>query len=300
MAKSFPSWLQKLPRLYSSLKTKDNSSTSEASLDKRNAIFWNEACGTNLARYLGIKRITATNLKRFDQAYWDYYPYLKSYLFLNSIHNKKILEIGLGYGTSGQLLSSAGADYYGIDVASQPAKLMSRRLKLLGKKIEGRIQVGSVLNLPYKTNSFDFVYAIGVLHHTGNLARSFTEVYRVLKPKGTAVIMVYKRFSLRQISALWHYFGYFFATNHPISFSQYRNSLYDADTSGQIAPYIDYLSKKQLEKLLYKFSNYKITTQNCYPIISSVFKIEINIPREKLLNNVARLIGLEFYIVAQK
>ncbi len=53
-------------------------------------------------------------------------------------------------------------------------------------------------NLPFADNTFDIVYSNGVLHHTPDTRRAIAEVYRVLKPGGQTVIMLYCKNS-------WHY-----------------------------------------------------------------------------------------------
>ena len=50
--------------------------SGEPLLDDRNAAFWDELCGTNLARTLGISDASPESLARFDEAYHALYPYL--------------------------------------------------------------------------------------------------------------------------------------------------------------------------------------------------------------------------------
>ena len=50
--------------------------------------------------------------------------------------------------------------------------------------------------LPFRTESFDVVYSNGVLHHTPDTAGAIREVHRVLRPGGTAKVMLYHRNSL--------------------------------------------------------------------------------------------------------
>lgn len=59
-------------------------------------------------------------------------------------------------------------------------------------KAEGiRYQVGSVLDMPFEDNRFDFVNCGGVAHHTPDPAKAVSEVYRVTKPGGLAWIALY-------------------------------------------------------------------------------------------------------------
>ena len=56
----------------------DQAQTPQPALDDRNAAFWDELCGTSLARSLGINDASAESLRRFDDAYLGHYPYLET------------------------------------------------------------------------------------------------------------------------------------------------------------------------------------------------------------------------------
>jgi SAM-dependent methyltransferase len=49
--------------------------------------------------------------------------------------------------------------------------------------------------LQFEDNSFDVVYAHGVLQYTADASRMATEIHRVLRPGGEAILMVYNKFS---------------------------------------------------------------------------------------------------------
>ena len=47
--------------------------------------------------------------------------------------------------------------------------------------------------LAFPDGSFDFVWSWGVIHHSSNTERILKEIWRVLRPGGEAIIMVYHR-----------------------------------------------------------------------------------------------------------
>ena len=168
-------------------------------MDAQNTAFWDELCGSGLARSLGILKVSPENLRKFDEAYLKLYPYLGQYVEHEPIKGKKVLEIGLGFGTLGYVLAMKGCQYYGLDIAKNPVAMMRYRLSLFGEDALERVQEGSALHIPHPDSSFDFVYSVGCLHHTGNLAQAIAEVHRVLVPGGKAVIMLYHKHSYRQL-----------------------------------------------------------------------------------------------------
>ena len=105
--------------------------TARAELDERNALFWETLCGWSMARAIGITGDEREDLARFDRAYLDYYPYLSGYVD-GDLAGARVLEIGLGFGTLGQLIAQRGAEYHGVDIAAEPVALMQRRLEMIG------------------------------------------------------------------------------------------------------------------------------------------------------------------------
>src|SRR3954463_16540199 len=138
---------------------------SQPLLDQSNAEFWAELCGSSMARAAGITGQGPDDLRRFDELYFDYYPYLERYL-PSDFAGDQVLEIGLGYGTLGQSIASRGAEYHGVDISLGPVAMMRKRLEWLGQPQE-RVLQASALELPHADETFDHVYSIGCLHHTG-------------------------------------------------------------------------------------------------------------------------------------
>jgi SAM-dependent methyltransferase len=72
-----------------------------------------------------------------------------------------------------------------------------------GVKAE-EVRVESVLDLSFEDNTFDAVWANGVVHATGDTQLAINEIHRVLKPGGRAIISHFYRkpswmYSLKQI-----------------------------------------------------------------------------------------------------
>lgn len=79
-------------------------------------------------------------------------------------------------------------EVHGIDIAPGIVKKARRNLKKKG--IPLNTKVGDIRKLPYKNNYFDFVYTMGTIEHIPHPFDAMKEIYRVLKPGGSAVIGV--------------------------------------------------------------------------------------------------------------
>src|SRR5258705_3888649 len=108
----------------------DLSDSAAEDVSRRNSEFWNELCGTHLATMLGIKDDSRESLKKFDDWYMDYYPYLYTHIPLADMRGKRVLEVGLGYGTVSQLIAQAGADFTALDIAEGPVEMVKHRLRI--------------------------------------------------------------------------------------------------------------------------------------------------------------------------
>jgi ubiquinone/menaquinone biosynthesis C-methylase UbiE len=116
---------------------------------------------------------------------------------LTELAGKEILEIGSGAGGHSALFRRHGANVTSLDITPQRVAATMHKLDLLREVAPGSglaVQ-GDAENLPFGDHSFDIVYSNGVLHHTEATGRCIEEVFRVLKPGGQAVIMLYAKHS---------------------------------------------------------------------------------------------------------
>ena len=256
-------------------------SATQGAINAGNARFWDELCGSALARQLGIEDATAQSLRRFDEAYLEQYPYLEAYLD-DRLDNRQVLEVGLGYGTLSGCIAARGADLYGLDIAAGPVEMVRHRLRLMGRPADDHVVQGSALDMPFPDATFDRVYSIGCLHHTGDLPRAVSEVHRVLRPGGRAVVMLYNRHSFR-----------FLVRNNVLRrTAEELRADYDSNAAGEAAPHTDYVTARQARALFGRFAKVRIDRRN--------FDSLPYIPRRRLLGNVDRLLGLDLYIVADR
>lgn len=265
---------------------------AQRALDLRNRAYWEELCGSSLARSIGITDASDESLARFDRAYLDIYPYLEAYLPTATLAEERVLELGLGYGTLGRVLADRAHSYVGVDIARAPVAMMRQCLEPRSTGRPTTALVASALVLPFRERSFDAVYAIGCLHHTGDLERAVREVRRVLAPAGRAVIMLYNRWSFRRlcqdplapIRGLW-------------SGAERRldTLAYDAN-GGEPAPFTEFVSRRDVRRIFRDFSAVRIDCRNfdAYSLLGG----RLFVPRERLLDNVGRLLGLDLYVVA--
>ncbi|MBI2791893.1 MAG: class I SAM-dependent methyltransferase [Gammaproteobacteria bacterium] len=285
-----------------------NDITYQEELDATNKDFWNELCGTHLAKHLGVNDSSIESLAKFDNFFLDYYPYVKKHIDLEKINGQRVLEVGLGYGTVGQMLAQAGANYHALDIAFNAVQMTKHRL--MQNNLQGDLRQGSMITCPFPDNYFDFVISIGCFHHTGNMQECVNQTHRILKNEGKALIMVYNKFSLRQWK-LWplqttkDFLNEFLVGKSNASSIESQRKAYDASEENQVgAPVTEFFSQKKIRHIFRNFETIKITKENFDEGFTiSLFKI---IPlrfksRSECLNSYwTRHFGLDLYIEVTK
>jgi SAM-dependent methyltransferase len=115
-----------------------------------------------------------------------------------AFEERKVLEIGLGLGADAEQIIRRGGRWTGIDLTAESVDRVKTRMELRSLPYD-EVRQASVLELPFPDDSFDVVFSHGVLHHVPDILRAQSEVARVLRPGGEAVVMLYARYSLNYL-----------------------------------------------------------------------------------------------------
>ncbi len=264
-----------------------------------NSEFWNEMCGSNQAKVLGITDLSPESLKKFDDWYFDFYPYLVREISPLLKKDLRVLEVGLGFGSLTTLALHHGVKYQGIDIADGPVNLANLRGNLAGQSVA----VASLADVRALTSiasaTFDGCMAIGSLHHTGDFDRAIRELHRVTKRGGNIHGMVYSLFSLRN----WLFRPVFMSrclvknirgNGVRIQADEKLRWMSDHNSEGKAAPSTEYFSRKALRSVLDQFGSVKVRARNLddIPLVSSVFP---GVRKALIRLGLDRLLGLDLY-----
>jgi SAM-dependent methyltransferase len=117
---------------------------------------------------------------------------------LDELNGKRVLDVGCGMGRFAEIAADAGADVYGIDLS----RAVDAAYANLGTRPNVHIFQADVMHLPFVPESFDYIYSLGVLHHTPDTRAAFLQLPGLLKPRGAITIWVYST-RLKLLGSEW-------------------------------------------------------------------------------------------------
>lgn len=112
----------------------------------------------------------------------------------------KVLDIGCGNGYVLAQYARFGADVTGVDLTSTAIELSRKRFEIAG--LNGKFVEIDGQSLPFPDEHFDIVCSMGVLHHISDPNPMVSEMFRVMKPGGRLIVMLYHRHSWKNLVLL--------------------------------------------------------------------------------------------------
>jgi len=97
------------------------------------------------------------------------------------------LDCGCGAGRHTQQAVAYGAEMVAMDLSWAVDASYKKNLPTA----QAMVVQCDVFNLPFKPKRFDFIYSLGVLHHTTNPPKSFDSLVPLLKPGGGIMVWIY-------------------------------------------------------------------------------------------------------------
>jgi SAM-dependent methyltransferase len=113
----------------------------------------------------------------------------KTLLGPGEIAGKLVLEAGCGNGRYVNQARQRGAEIVGMDLSSAVDAAFANTRAM------DRVHIvqGNIFEPPFAAGTFDVMYTIGVLMHTGDARRAFESLVPTVQPDGTVCIHIYKR-----------------------------------------------------------------------------------------------------------
>jgi ubiquinone/menaquinone biosynthesis C-methylase UbiE len=214
----------------------------------------NDPCGAVYSEKYpeGSKEFFEATIKnRYEQ----YAPWLKKLIDGIDVKGKTVLEIGCGVGIDLLSFARNGAKVIGLDLTPKHIELATKLFEVYG--FSGDFINGDAESLTIPSASVDIVYSFGVLHHTPDIDKAVSEIYRVLKPGGQGVVGLYHKNS-------WHYrvnviiiHGLFKRKLFKMSIDELLSSCIEVSRSGA-RPLVNVYSASDCRRMFKNFAGIKI------------------------------------------
>ena len=212
---------------------------SQADLISHIATYWDEHIhDLSITTYpVGSQKF----FQQLDEYRYDKLNYLPRLIDFSHYQGKNLLEVGCGAGIDLVRFARGGAKVTGIDLSKTAIDLACKNFEQSERIADLRVMNGECMQ--FADNTFDIVYAHGVLQYTADSAKMIAEIHRVLKPGGEAIIMVYNKHSWLNLMRN--------VTNVPLEHED--------------APVLKKFSVSELKQLLRPFQDYRIIPER-FPV----------------------------------
>ena len=181
----------------------------------------------------------------------------------------RVIEVGCGQGPTLNYLARNGAIVYGLDMSSRSLQKTKVGTVELGTTQLTHLVQADAERLPFPDGYFDMAVSLGVLHHTPDTTVGVNEIYRMLRPGGASIVMLYRSGNpkwwmtrmLREVSRLVDYV----AGKHDTLLKSLQARQQEGDVSGTAlmelfgVPILKAFSNRQARRLFGMFSKVRIS-----------------------------------------
>jgi SAM-dependent methyltransferase len=98
-----------------------------------------------------------------------------------------VLDAGVGAGRYAEVVCAKGGEVVGVDLTVAVDAAYAN----IGRRDGVHIVQADIFAMPFRDDTFDLAYSIGVLHHTPDTRGAFARVARVVKPGGGLAVYLY-------------------------------------------------------------------------------------------------------------
>jgi 2-polyprenyl-3-methyl-5-hydroxy-6-metoxy-1,4-benzoquinol methylase len=119
---------------------------------------------------------------------------------IGSFEGKRVVDLGCGDGVLTYELFKNGAESYGVDLSDEAIKYAKQKHSSLGSNAQFFVE--SCTDTHFDDGFFDAVISSDVIEHLSNPGELLSEIQRLLKPNGLAVISTPIRFTEHPLDTL--------------------------------------------------------------------------------------------------
>jgi SAM-dependent methyltransferase len=104
------------------------------------------------------------------------------------LNGRLVLDVGCGTGRYAEVAGGLGAEVIGLDLSFA----IDAAYTNMGRRPGMHFVQADIFKMPFRAETFDAAYSIGVLHHTPSTREAFLKMPPLVKPNGLTAIWVYK------------------------------------------------------------------------------------------------------------
>ena len=108
----------------------------------------------------------------------------------DTLRGKLVLDAGVGAGRYSDVVSRWGAEVVGIDLSFAVEAAYDN----IGERDNVHLVQADIFHLPFKAETFDHIFSIGVLHHTPDTRAAFRSLLPFLKADGQIAVWLYAKY----------------------------------------------------------------------------------------------------------